>query len=353
MKEKVRIAVMGCGPIGHSHIGAMRQVEDEVSLAAVVDVNKDLAEKTAREHGASKYYTNVEEALDDPGINAVLICLPNHLHCPVAVAAAKAGKHILVEKPVARSCSELDKMIEAAEANKVTMMVGQTYRFFKAWREAKDRVKEIGDLFNVLFRLMTLTKKSGGSSMTQRERAKGAGSSWMEKSECTGGLVYAFNGCHTLDYVMWMFEDKVLESVYSEGYSNNPDYEGSDEAVIVVRFKDGAMATVQISMNMSPPIRECFLLGSKGNIHLSQKKDRALGPWGAGSTKLYLNGNLVMSEEQSVYPFVMIMKEFVDSIKQGREPITSGRKVRRYMQVLDMAQESARRHEVIRLKEEA
>jgi predicted dehydrogenase len=99
----------------------------------------------------TNFYVNTDEAFDDPAIQAVVICLPNHLHTPVSLKATEKTKHVLVEKPFALSVKDAVRMIGTAHAKNLVLMCGQSFRFFKAVQEAKKRIKtEIGEPFSVL-----------------------------------------------------------------------------------------------------------------------------------------------------------------------------------------------------------
>lgn len=131
MNHKRKVCVIGLGRISESHLIAIRKLKQLCALEAVVGSRKGIAREIARRFEAKKYYYKVEDALRDEKIEAVVICLPNDLHCKVAIEAAKAKKHILIEKPMANSSEEADLMIAEAEKNGVVLMVGQCRRFLR------------------------------------------------------------------------------------------------------------------------------------------------------------------------------------------------------------------------------
>ena len=141
--KKIGYCLIGCGRISKSHLPAIASLKGIVDFVATVDTDRSKAEEAAKNFGARKVYTSIEEALLDPEIEAVDICLPHHLHEPVAVQAANHKKHILIEKPLARNLEEADRIIESAEKNGVKLMVGQSRRFTNAVFESK-RIVERG-----------------------------------------------------------------------------------------------------------------------------------------------------------------------------------------------------------------
>ena len=111
MSGKVGICVIGLG-VGASHANAYTTLKDSVNLS-VCDANPERLKATVERLGAEGF-SNYQEALERPDVHAVDICLPHHLHCSVAVESAQAGKHVIVEKPMARTLEEADAMLDAA-----------------------------------------------------------------------------------------------------------------------------------------------------------------------------------------------------------------------------------------------
>ena len=110
----VRVAIVGCGRISDLHQMGYRDRTD-ARIVAVCDTNKTRARKKAKEWGVDKVYTDYQQLLEDKDVDLVELLTPHHLHCPMTVQAAQAGKHISVQKPMALSALEADKMIAAAD----------------------------------------------------------------------------------------------------------------------------------------------------------------------------------------------------------------------------------------------
>src|SRR6476469_10279416 len=116
------VGILGAGFFGAFHARALAAIED-ISVVAVCAENQTLAEAFAAEHGG-KPYGDWRAMLDDASVDAVAITAPHHLHCPLAVAALQAGKHVLLEKPMALSVAECSRIIAAAETGRRKLMVG-------------------------------------------------------------------------------------------------------------------------------------------------------------------------------------------------------------------------------------
>jgi len=124
MQPPVKICVVGLGRISKSHLAGMREIPEAVQIAAIVSSDPDKRKMVSSEYSIPKTYASLDEALKDPEIEAMDLCLPNHVHREIAVRCAEAGKHILVEKPMANTVGDCEKMIRAANKAGVRLMVG-------------------------------------------------------------------------------------------------------------------------------------------------------------------------------------------------------------------------------------
>src|SRR5215468_8900978 len=185
----MRIAVVGLGFMGSTHLKALRNVPG-AELAAVVSSDEkklagDLSEIQGNLGGPGEKmdfagvsrYRAVEDALRDSTIDAVDLCLPTDRHAPVAIEALRAGKHVLVEKPMALDGEEADRMITEAERSKRLLMTAQVLRFFPAYETAATLLKsaKLGPVRSALFR---------------RRCAAPAWSKWLSDASRSGGGVF-------------------------------------------------------------------------------------------------------------------------------------------------------------------
>lgn len=334
---KLGLCVVGLGRAGSIHLGSLQSLTDVIDVVAVCDEIPERAREMAERYG-TKYYTSYAEALADPRIVAVDICLPHDAHCPTVVQAAKAGKHVIVEKPMANTTEEADAMIAAAEEAGVTLMVGQSRRFFPAVMESKRLVDEgkIGRLIHVHAAYFGLMEKPQ--------------SSWWSSASRTGGLMLALWGGHIVDYLLWLFGRKPSR-VYMEASNNNPLWEGEDELAITLGFDDGAIGTAVMSWNARPVSNvaeasrdwgaaafsyERFIVGREGTLQLRDERE------------LFLNGSQVLADKDADN-FAIELREFATAIREGRKPIASGREVRPVVEVLEACRRSATERRVIEL----
>ena len=124
--EKVRLGLIGLGLIGTPHAGTLKKL-DACDLVAVSDIDEKQKENAAV--SGTPFYRSYEEMIEKESLQGVVIAVPNHLHVPVGITCAQKGLHLFVEKPVAPSVSEADRLIEAAKQNEVRILVGHQRRF--------------------------------------------------------------------------------------------------------------------------------------------------------------------------------------------------------------------------------
>ncbi|MCQ4334655.1 Gfo/Idh/MocA family oxidoreductase [Natronomonas sp. F2-12] len=336
MRDTIRLAVVGLGRVAHSHIDAIRHWDERCELAAVVDVDETRARSASERYDVS-YYTDTEEAYADSEIDAVVICVPHYLHEPLAIEAIEAGNHVLVEKVMATSVEEGQRMVEAARTNDVNLMIGQSRRFFPSLREAKDRIDEIGTPINLQYTF---------ACHFDIETAP----DWWQHEDRTGGLVYPMLGAHSIDYTLWMLSDREPVAVYAEGATNNETFEGDDDATIVIEFDDGTHATNFLSINNAPSVHRGLVVGSEGSISWDQHGDHSGDLVGVASTDLMINGEPLSLEGEKPHNFALQMREFVDSIKEGRKPEASGEEIITQLRIIDAARRSAGERRIMELE---
>lgn len=290
------MAVVGCGRISKSHLAAVRSHSDLARLVAVVDQDAALAEKAGKAYGAETVSTSLDDILRRSDVHAVAICLPNDLHAPVAIAAAKAGKHILVEKPMATNASDALAMAKAADENGVTLAIGQCRRYFNAIETLRRRQQEFGDLISIQVSLGVYWD--------------GPQADWWRDPKRANGLVIALNGPHVLDFVQMMMGG-LPSRVHAESVRRKSFWGGEDEAMIMLAYPGSRLATVHLSFNQKPVEDRKVLVFENGTAVL--EADR----------KLTFNGEILVepgADEQRHY-----LDEAVEFSRQFREFVLATR----------------------------
>ncbi len=303
--EKVRVGLIGCGVMGKSLASHLRTIE-QAELVAVCDAVESAVKALAKEFGVWAT-TNLDELLGRDDIDAVLIATPAYLHAEQTVAAAKAGKHVFCEKPMALTVEECDRMIEACRENNVNLMVGQVLRYFPIHAKVKELV-ESGELG----RLLCLTIYRLGSGFTGVWAKE-----WRKSKALSGGMLMEVN-IHELDYLLWVGGE--VESVFAVGDNFlHPDCDYPDCVLVTLRFRNGALGMLHAS--------QVSVAGSYGG-RADCEKASLLFPqlWKGELVVQTEKGQKVFKAEElsTEDPVRRELREFVGSILEQRPPAITG-----------------------------
>lgn len=340
MPQKLRLAVVGLGRVSKSHLPAVKELQGKIELAALVSRDEGKLRREAEGWEGVKTYTSYDDAVSDPGIDAFLLLLPHHLHAEYSIRALRAGKHVLVEKPMAMNVREAEQMVSVAGESGAALMIGQSRRFFGPVTESIRRVrsKEIGELININALLLAYMDKPAAD--------------WWKDESQIGGFIIPLWGSHILDYIVWAY-DKLPLTVYAQGHSNNPNWSGEDEVAISLNFGEGRMANVLMSFNAGArpadaegltgkriwstqnSIYERYLIGTNGMIQLKDEYE------------LLVNGEKREECGRTSANFTRQLEEFADAIREGRKPLASGQEIIGVMKIMDACFESMRTNRVV------
>jgi predicted dehydrogenase len=224
--KQLNVGVIGLGEIGAVHCDALMQLP-QAKLLAVADIDELIAQQMATQTGA-KPYQDYKELLARKDIDAVIIATPDHLHKEPCIHAAEAGKHILVEKPLAMTLEDAEAINQSVAKASVKLMVGFTLRFFPQYQHAKASIEsgELGNLISLFARRTNL--------ITQSQRLKGR----------TGVLF--FLGIHDFDVLRWMVGADAKEIYCISAKHGQSPYKLEDETFTSIRFENGVIACAHI-----------------------------------------------------------------------------------------------------------
>jgi predicted dehydrogenase len=208
MSDLVRVGIIGCGA-GRLHAREYVTLPD-VELVALAGLEEDRCREVATKYDIPRIYRDYTELLAQPDIDGVSICAPNHLHAPMTIAALEAGKHVLVEKPLAASIAEGEAVIEAAANTDRVLMTVFNRRYRKDSHLLKRHV-EAGSLGQVYF-------VRTGWLRDQGIPGGGARGWFFEKAHSGGGCLIDL-GVHMLDLGLWMIGNPRVESVSATTYA--------------------------------------------------------------------------------------------------------------------------------------
>jgi len=252
----VRVALLGCGRISQTHFDAIRDVDD-LELAAVCDT----IEERAREAGARNdvpWFTSYAKMLADVPCEAVAVCTPSGLHPPHGIQAARAGKHVICEKPMAITLSAADELVHACDEQGVHLFVVKQNRLNPAVQLVK-RALDKGR-FGRLYLANTTVRWT-------RPQVYYDQAPWRGTWEFDGGA-FMNQASHYVDLIQWLAGP--VESVIAKTATLARRIETEDTGIAVLRFRSGALGVIEVTMLTYPKNLEgsLTLLGEKGTVRI-------------------------------------------------------------------------------------
>ena len=264
----LRVGIIGLGGIARAHCDAIATL-DNVEVVAVADLFEEKRRHYMDKYGIAKGYTTHTELLADDEIDAVAVVLGHQLHCRLTMDACNAGKHVLVEKPMALSLEQCDEMIEAAANNNVKLMVGQTQHFYGTSLKAKE-ILDSGELGPLMTVICYMSKNWNFASRPPQYR-----------SRFHGGGMWLSNGVHVVDRLTWLMASQAVSVSASIG--TRAHYQASDDtATALIRYKNG-LAGVAVSVGFADgaPNFGNEVICANGTLRFSQTR-REVRQSGAG-----------------------------------------------------------------------
>lgn len=250
---RVKFGIIGYGYMGHVHAEKLLKMS-EVDVLAVCDNDPD---KLLDAPDGIKRYSSMEDLLKDEEINTVIVAVPNHVHLEVVTKAALAGKHIICEKPVAMSVTELDQMVQVVKDCGVKFTVHHQRRWDKDFRTAKEVFdkKFTGDVY-------TIQSKLYGFNGNMHD--------WHIYNQFGGGMLYDW-GVHLIDQMLFMVNSKI-KSVYAD-VRNVINEEVDDYFKIILRFENGITGEIELGTYfLTDKVgwfeRHWFIGGNEGSMYL-------------------------------------------------------------------------------------
>lgn len=301
----IGMLVVGTGFIAGQHMAAIH-ADPRARLVGVVDIDPGRAAGAARAHGGVLWTTDLAEALTWPEAVACVVCTPNDTHAGIALAVAAAGRHLLVEKPLATRAGDARRVVEAFAAAGRTLMPAHTHRWYDYARTVKS-VIDSGDLGRPEFARLAIL----GGWIWPDWRG------WMLDPARSGGHAL-HNGVHLLDLVTWWMADRPA-AVYARGRKQTAaELDIYDYLEMVVEFEGGATAVCEMSRAHRPASlgrRDVLVAGSAGSLAL---------PWDGEPN--------VVVDEAGTHPlppagsegFTAQLGGWIAAIEGGPQPVTGG-----------------------------
>jgi predicted dehydrogenase len=310
----LRVGLLGAGWIMDYHARAVIEHPGAELVAASSWREPSLARLAGR-HGIPRTTTDWRELAADPAVDAAVIGTPNALHAPQAVAFLEAGKHVLVEKPMARNLGEADAMLAAAGRSGARLMVAHCWRFHDDVLALRARVAA-GELGEVV--------KTRGYGV----HAGWGPSGWFTDPELAGGGALVDMGVHAIDTTRFLLGDPLPSRVLATVATRYGDYAVDDEAIVLVSWSNGTNSIVESGWwqpHLGGLEADTEVYGTAGYARVWDRTELPQG---------YQHCSQPMYSAQ--------MAEFVEALSAGRQPRPSGEDGRVVLEVVERAYAAAR-----------
>ncbi|GIP33779.1 Gfo/Idh/MocA family protein [Paenibacillus sp. J2TS4] len=273
--KKMKIGVIGAGSISGVHLDAYHK-NPEVEIYAICDLNEERAKEKAEKYGASKIFTDYNELLALPEIDAVSVCTWNNTHAPISIAALEAGKHVLVEKPLCKTVEEALQVEETVKRSGKVLQVGFVRRYGGNTKVLKEFIDK-GDLGEIYYAKASCLRRLGNPG------------GWFSDKERSGGGPLIDIGVHVIDLAWYLMGRPKVQSITGNAYNKlgnrsnvknlafyrAADYDANkntveDAANALIRFENGASLMVDVSFTLHAKKDELTvkLYGTKGGAEV-------------------------------------------------------------------------------------
>lgn len=339
----IRIGIVGSRFVANLHAMALRQVPGG-ELVAAASPNAEHAWAFHRRFEIPHVFQDYRDMLDSGFVDAITVACPNDLHCEVTLAAAAAGKHVFVDKPLALNLGDCDRMIEACRKAGIVLMYGENLCFAPKYVRAKALADE-GALGTVYY-------------VRQQQCHFGPHADWFWDVNRSGGGVLMDMGCHSVAFCRWAFDNGPVESVYAEAgtFVHGDRTRGDDHALVIMRFAPseryprGGVGVAENSWARAGGLDDrAEIYGSAGMTVADIARGTALTTYSgpgyryAGEKSSHSRGwTWTAYEEAWNYGFPQELAHFVESVEQGKQPTLTGEDGRAVLEVIFAAYESSR-----------
>jgi myo-inositol 2-dehydrogenase/D-chiro-inositol 1-dehydrogenase len=338
--SRTRIALLGTGFIAEIHAESYHRFVPDAEIVSVASRNPERAEAFARKHGIARWFSTLDAAITQSDCEVVDICLPTDLHAPAAIAAARAGKHVIVEKALCLTLEEADEMIAVCEAQGRKLMYAEELCFAPKYERARTLVREgaVGRVYQ----------------LRQCEKHSGPHSDWFYDVDRAGGGAVMDMGCHGLAWLRWILGGRpVAVSVSAHmqaGLIHRGRTRAEENAVCVVEFDGGAIGVVENSWAKLGGMEDRIeITGTEGVIYADlfmgnsaltySEKGYGYAMEKAGTTRGW---TFTMFEEAFNQGYPQELKHFIECVRDDTAPVTSGEDGRAVLELIYAAYHSAR-----------
>jgi len=337
--NKTKVALLGAGFIADIHIESYHRFVPDAEVVAVYTRKPERARAFARKHGIAQAFTDLDAAITRSGCDVVDICLPNFLHHRAVLAAARAGKHVIIEKPLALNLPEADQMIAACRAAKRKLCYAEELCFAPKYERVRKLVNEgaVGKIFQ----------------MRQCEKHSGPHSDWFYDIKQSGGGAIMDMGCHGIAWFRWMLggRPKVVsvQAHLQRDLIHGKRTQAEENSLVTVEFAGGAVGVAENSWAKRGGMDDRVeVYGTGGVIYADLFMGNAALTYSeagygyamekAGTTKGW---SFTVFEEAFNQGYPQELKHFIECIRQDKQPVVTGEDGRAVLEIMMAAYQSA------------
>ena len=332
-EKKLRYGLVGCGRISLNHMSALKENKNELELICVADINvnnaKTLLEKSEIKEifGKVNIYKTHQEMIEKENLDLVVIATESGSHASIAIDCLNKGINVIVEKPMALSVEDANKMIKTAKQKGVKLCVSHQNRFNKSIQKLRKALEK--NRFGKLFYGVANIRWNRDENYYKQ-------ADWRGTWEHDGGAL--MNQCiHNIDLLVWMMGSQVDQVfAYTKNF-NHPYIEGEDLGVGLIKFKNGSLGIIEGTVNVYPQNLEetLCIFGETGTVKIGGKSVNKVEVWNfkENDKEDGINGE---EEPPNIYGFghIELYKDMIGAIRENREPLVNGIEGKKALEVI-------------------
>ena len=343
----IKVGIIGCGKIAQVRHIPEYAANPHAEVYGFYDINLARAEELAKKFGG-KAFATYEELLADPEIQAVSVCAANHAHAEISIAALKAGKHVLCEKPMAVTLAECEAMVAAAKESGKYLMIGQNQRLAKAHSKAKELIEQ-----GAIGKVLTFRTIFGHGGPETWSIDPGSNVWFFDKTKAAMGAM-ADLGIHKTDMIQYVLGTKIAKTQAVLTTLDKKDATGNligvdDNAICIYQMENGIIGTMTASWTYyAAEDNTTVIYGTKGELRLYDDPKYSVQQINADGTRIDYQIDQIQTNDNQTASGIIDL--FVDCMVEQKEPEISGANVLHAMKAVFASIESSAKGCAIEVK---
>lgn len=319
----LKIGIIGCGKVAQIRHIPEGLANPKATIAGYYDYNESRAQEIAAKYGG-KVYKRYEDMLKDPQIDAVCVLTPNNTHAKISIAALRAGKHVLCEKPMATTIEDCESMVLASKESGKSLMIGLNQRFARAHEVAKQLLEE-----NAIGRIIAF-RTTFGHSGADNWSVDGRNSWFFNKESALFGVLGDL-GIHKTDLIHYLTGQHIVRVIANTGTLDKKNDQGlpipvEDNAICVFTLSDGIIGTMTASWTFyGKEDNSTVFYGTNGIMRIYQDPDHSITIEKPNGERICYDLDAIQTNDNQTKSGVI--DEFIDSILEDRPSRVPGEEV--------------------------